>query len=88
MSRESLTKATEKVERLHGLIKKMPGDVGLKRRLDARMESLMRYTSFSDIIEKFWLQAKNRDVESWLARRDINMVMMATSLAPDGYLSI
>jgi len=76
------------IERLPGLIKQIPGDSNLKQRLHARTESLMRYTPLSDIIEKFWLHATNRQAESWMAHRDINMVMLATSLAPDGYLSL
>ena len=76
------------IERLMGLIERIPGNSKLKRRLHAMTESLMRYTHLSDIIEKFWLNATNRQAESWLAHRDINMVMLATSLAPDGYLSI
>jgi hypothetical protein len=76
------------IERLPGLIKQIPGDSNLKQRLHARTESLMQYTPLSDIIEKFWLHATNRQAESWIAHRDINMVMLATSLAPGGYLSL
>ena len=76
------------IERLPGLIKQIPGDANLKQRLHARTDNLMRYTPFSDIIEKFWLQATNRKAESWLVHQDINMVMLATSLDPDVYLSI
>jgi len=76
------------IERLPGIIKQIPGDANLKQRLHARTDSLMRYTPFSDTIEKFWLQAANRKTESWLAHRDINMVMLATSLAPDAYFLI
>ena len=36
----------------------------------------------------FWLENANREAESWRAHRDINMVMLATSLAPDGYLTL
>jgi len=76
------------IERLPELIKQIPGDSNLKHRLHARTESLMRYMPLSDIIEQFWLHAANRQAESWMAHRDINMVMLATSLAPDGYLSL
>ncbi len=48
----------------------------------------MRYTPLSEIIEKFWLERKNREASSWTQHRDINMVMLATSLAPDGYLTL
>jgi hypothetical protein len=39
-------------------------------------------------IEKFWLDPRNRESETWAGHRDINMVMLATSLAPDGYLTL
>jgi hypothetical protein len=39
-------------------------------------------------IEGFWLEGRNRESETWREHRDINMVMLATSLAPDGFLSI
>jgi hypothetical protein len=38
--------------------------------------------------EKFWLDEANRESESWIAHQDINAVMLATSLAPDGFLEI
>jgi hypothetical protein len=76
------------VERLPGLIERVPGDANLTMRLQARTESLLRYVPLAGIIEQFWLHAPNSRAESWTAHRDINMVMLATSLAPNGYLSI
>jgi hypothetical protein len=48
----------------------------------------MRYISFSEKIEMFWLEKANQKANSWTEHRDINMVMLATSLAPDGYLTL
>ena len=76
------------VERLRGLIEENQGLFDKKLRLHSRIESLMRYTSFSEVIEMFWLENANREAESWREHRDINMVMLATSLAPDGYLTL
>jgi hypothetical protein len=39
-------------------------------------------------IEQFWLDGKNREASTWTEHREINMVMLATSLAPDGFLGI
>jgi hypothetical protein len=39
-------------------------------------------------IESFWLDSSNRAVKTWADHRDINGVMLATSLAPDGFLEI
>lgn len=76
------------VERLQGLVEKNPGLLNKKLPLHSRIESLMRYISFSEKIEMFWLEKANQKANSWTEHRDINMVMLATSLAPDGYLTL
>ena len=76
------------VERLQGLIEKNPGLLNKELPLHSRIESLMRYISFSEKIEMFWLEKTNQKAYSWTEHRDINMVMLATSLAPDGYLTL
>jgi hypothetical protein len=38
------------------------------------------------MIEEFWLGEENRRTSGWISHRDINMVMLATSLVPDGFL--
>lgn len=50
------------------------------------VEELTQYLPLAEQIESFWLQPTHQASESWLAHREINMVMLATSLAPDGYL--
>jgi hypothetical protein len=52
------------------------------------MKSLMRYQPLCEGIEKFWLDPASRENDTWRAHREINMVMLATSLAPDGFLSL
>lgn len=47
--------------------------------------SLMRDTAPRETIERFWCDCSHREASSWAAHRDINRVMLATSLAPDGY---
>jgi hypothetical protein len=76
------------LEKLLGLIKKAPRDFDLKQRLQSRAESLMQYLPLSDAIEAFWLEPANRQTGNWTEHRDINMVMLATSMAPDGYLTL
>lgn len=39
-------------------------------------------------IEAFWLDPRNRESETWKAHLDINTVMLATSLSPDGFLTV
>ena len=75
------------IERLPELIKQSPR-FSANPRLHSQMKDLMRYTPFSNKIEAYWLNETNRQAETWTTHRDINMVMLATSLAPEGYLSI
>ena len=75
-------------EKLRGLIEQTPRDFKMKNRLQSRMEDMMRYAPLVGVIEAFWLAPANRQGESWTGHRDINTVMLATSLAPDGYLSL
>jgi len=76
------------IEKLLGLIRQISRNLDMKHRLLSRTESLMQYAPLSGNIETYWLEPANRRTSQWMAHRDINMVMLATSLAPDGYLSI
>lgn len=76
------------VEKLKGLIDASPGAFDRKDRLLLHIEKLIQYIPLCEIIEKFWLEDKNRKVPSWTEHHNINMVMLATSLAPDGYLDL
>ncbi|MFH1480515.1 MAG: hypothetical protein ABIG67_04555, partial [Pseudomonadota bacterium] len=76
------------VERLARLIKSDPGFFNKSNLLHGQIENLMRYVPLSETIEMFWLELKNREAKSWMEHRHINMVMLATSLAPDGYLML
>jgi hypothetical protein len=51
-------------------------------------EQLQEYAPLREQIESFWLDRRNRAGQSWTDHREINMVMLATSLAPDGYLTL
>ncbi len=53
-----------------------------------RVESLQDYMPLADSLEKFWLKDENRKLSTWIEHREINMVMLATSLVPCGFLGI
>ncbi len=76
------------VERLQGLVEENPGLCEERTHLPLRLAALERYTPLAGRIEAFWLEQPHQEAESWLAHREINMVMLATSLAPDGYLRL
>ncbi len=56
------------------------------RALHTRIDRIAEWLPVKDEIESFWLEPAHQQVQSWAAHEDINAVMLATSLAPDGYL--
>jgi hypothetical protein len=75
-------------QRLQGLIEGHPKLFCKGHSLHPKIKSLTRYLPLCEGIEKFWLNPASRENETWSAHREINMVMLATSLAPDGFLTI
>jgi hypothetical protein len=65
-----------------------PEAFGRNSPLRRRLEDLTEYLPLGETIERFWLDGANREAESWREHREINMVMLATSLAPDGFLTV
>jgi hypothetical protein len=75
------------IGRLQLLLEQYP-DVSKKRTLIySSIRSLGKYAHLSEQINAFWLESRNRKYGSWKDHRNINMVMLASSLSPDGYLS-
>jgi hypothetical protein len=54
----------------------------------AQIEALSRYTALGVAIESFWREPGPRSVRTWVDHRDINEVMLATCLVPDGVLEL
>ena len=52
----------------------------------ARLAALAPYVSVGAEIKSFWLDPGQRRADSWVEHLDINEVMLATSLVPDGFL--
>ena len=52
------------------------------------IKKLTKYIPLAEMIEDFWRNPPNQKVDSWLGHRDINMVMLATSLSPEEFLSV
>ena len=56
--------------------------------LKQNIEALLDYVPLALSLENFWLDNKNRKSSTWTDHREINMVMLATSLLPCGFLRI
>jgi len=76
------------LERLKGLLEQYTGVFKKYRSAQSHLERLMQYVPLREAINAFWLERKNRESAAWMAHRNINMVMLATSLSPDGYIAL
>ena len=63
-------------------LRERPEGAPLRPALDA----LARWMPLGDEITTFWATPAHREAASWSAHLDINEVMLATSLAPEGFL--
>lgn len=52
----------------------------------SRLEGLRRYEIVGSNIESFWVRPEHQRDANWAEHRDINEVMLATCIAPNGYL--
>ncbi len=76
------------IEKLSGSLERIPGTGDMKDRLSRLVSDLMAYVSLSGAIEQYWLNPENRRSGNWTDHKDINMVMLATSLVPEGYVDL
>jgi hypothetical protein len=75
------------IEKIQELIEQKSWPLQKKDSLHSLLKPLSRYAGLRETIETFWLEGKNRESDTWIEHRDINGVMLATSLAPDGFLN-
>jgi hypothetical protein len=76
------------VEKLPEWIGKNPNLFDRTGSLHQQIQELLEYVPLREKIEQFWLDGKNRESGTWTEHREINMVMLATSLEPYGFLGI
>ncbi len=53
----------------------------------AALDRLLRHVALRERTEAFWLHPASQATDAWKEHEDINAVMLATSLLPDGYLA-
>ncbi len=75
------------VERLQRVSEHHPSAFGKNPDINSHIRRLMGYAHLSEQINAFWHERANRESDNWTEHRDINMVMLAASLSPDGYLA-
>ncbi|MEW6521384.1 MAG: hypothetical protein AB1461_18445 [Thermodesulfobacteriota bacterium] len=74
--------------RIQKLLTEKPECFGNRDQLAAVLAQLLRHHSLARTIEQFWLAGANQQARTWREHLDINTVMLATSLAPDGFLRV
>jgi len=74
------------VERLHQAADHESEHVATSPRLRAQLQALIQYLPLRDEIEATWRDPEQQGAATWTEHQDINEVMLATSLAPDGFL--
>ncbi|WP_414470064.1 hypothetical protein [Methanobacterium sp. ACI-7] len=56
--------------------------------LEGIIASFKPYLPIAETINEFWMDQTNQKARSWVDHKEINMVMLATSLAPDEFIII
>ena len=74
------------LDRMQKTIERRADNFADLKQINRSLASLHRYSRIDELIESFWIEPRHRSTDSWLEHADINNVMLATSLAPDGYL--
>jgi hypothetical protein len=76
------------VERMQRATEGTAGRSTTDARQRALLNALVQYLPLRDRIEAFWRDPGHRHAATWSEHRDINEVMLATCLEPDGFLML
>lgn len=74
------------IEKMIQMVQQYPEHFPAQQSLLSELGDFSPYLPLIKKIETFWLTAKNQQSNTWTEHIDINTVMLATSLGPDGYL--
>ncbi len=76
------------IGRMENFIRENPDSFLPLKAWELQIESLKEYLNLMDQIERFWMVPSNQQSDSWQEHKNINMMMLGTCLAPDGFLLI
>jgi hypothetical protein len=77
----SVVNLSEEIERNPGLFEP-------ESAIARRVVELQVFVPMADSITEFWIERRNQEAATWKQHQDINMVMLATSLAPETFLEM
>ncbi|EDO48449.1 predicted protein [Nematostella vectensis] len=73
------------IDQMQNLLNENTGLITCNPRTKTLLDSLRQYEPLVETINSFWSNQNNQRASSWTGHLDINMVMWATSLMPDGF---
>jgi hypothetical protein len=76
------------VERMWQTLERGPAGVSSRSTIRTLLQALMQFAPLAEGLVTFWRDPAHQDAPSWAEHRDINEVMLATGLAPDGCLTL
>ncbi len=76
------------INRMQKCIEENPDNFINANQLNSLLAKLSRFHHIHKFIENYWLEPEHQSIKIWQEHADINSVMLATSLAPDGYLRL
>jgi len=76
------------LEKMQAEIEQNPDLFQPNDRLKRLIEDFRDYVPIGNTIKQFWMAEENREAVTWKEHREINMVMLATGLAPGIFLTI
>jgi hypothetical protein len=76
------------VERMWQRLDHRPASVSSRSRMRTLLQGLTQFVPLSENLVRFWRDPAHQDTAAWIEHRDINEVMLATGLAPDGCLTL
>lgn len=76
------------LERMRAFLETEDKNNTINPHIKAQLGEMMQHMYIREHIENFWLYAEHQKSNTWTEHRDINEVMLATSLAPEGFLEL
>ena len=86
--REARLTPAEAVEHMRRVVEQEGARSRASPEVRKRLEGLRSHDRLGPQIESFWLEPENRRARTWTEHLDINEVMLATSLVPEGCLAL
>ena len=76
------------IAEIQSCIERHPENFANADQLIPLLKNLSQYQHIHELIEDFWLEPGHQSIRGWREHADINSVMLATSLEPQGYLEL